>query len=186
MNRLFLTILAWLVVLSAGHAAVLDERIQAVGNARTDESRLVALGHLAKTPKLTPVQQGEVQRLTQEIQRYLTDDRLAYFSRTMLDTDDYDFGVAKDSPLFPLTYLYRGRMLVWVTMEYGGYWSNPEVRRERLDLVRGIFERAHRAFPEEPLARMYLGEPIPPEKTYAAAGDPPDWAIAAAQKGSSA
>ncbi len=179
MSRLILiSVAAMLVLLRVANGIELETLIQAAGNAPTDAARLIALDKLVKQAKLSPVQQDEVQSLIDEIGRYLTDDDLSYFSREILDTDDYDFGVAEDSPLYPLTYLYRARMLIWATMEYGGYWSQPEVRRRRLDFVRGVFEQARRAFPDEPLARMYLGESIGPSTKYAPIEAAPQWAVA--------
>ena len=55
---------------------------------------------------------------------------LPYFSREVRDTLDFDFGVSRDSPLSPLTGLYRGRMLVWNTLEMGNIINHPELRRE--------------------------------------------------------
>ena len=160
------------------HAYELNELIEKAGNAASDEARLTVLDELQRLPGLSNEQKLEAQRLIEEIRRYLTSNDLSYFSRSVLDTDDYDFGIGVDSPLYPLTHLYRGRMLVWTTLEYGGYWSNADSRRNRLDLVRKSLEMAHDAFPKEPLARMYLGEPTPPTTTYSAVKEAPAWAVA--------
>ena len=159
-------------------AAPVEDLIARAGNAPSDEARLLVLRALAEHPDLPAAQGEEARRFIQEVERYRNDPRLDYFSRPILDTQDYDFGVAPDSPLYPLTHLYRGRMLAWVTMEYGGYWSNPEARRKQLDRVRGVFEQARDAFPDEPLARMYLGEPVPPPSTYLVPDGAPAWALA--------
>ena len=146
----------WFLLLPAlaASAATVDELIQQAGNAPSDAARLQLLETLAAHPEMPAGRQQEARRLAEEIARYLHDDNLYYFDREVRKSDDYDFGVAIDSPLYPLTHLYRGRMLVWVTLEYGGYWSEPEKMRARMDMVRAVLEKAHEAFPEEPLARM--------------------------------
>ncbi|MBX3178366.1 MAG: hypothetical protein KF886_13480 [Candidatus Hydrogenedentes bacterium] len=159
-------------------AAGLEDRISRAGNAPSDAARLLVLQELASDPNLDDSVRRDAARLAEEVDRYINNPRTDYFSRPVLDTEDYDFGIAADSPLYPLTHLYRARMLIWVTMEYGGYWKDPAVRRARLDQVRGIFEQAHEAFPAEPLARMYLGEPVPPPSAYPAPADAPAWAVA--------
>ncbi len=90
---------------------------------------------------------------------------------------DADKLVAAGSPLYPLTYLYRGRMLTWVTLESGSIWAQPKRRREFLDKARGFFEQAAKAFPENRIARMYLGEPIPPRKRCPGLAGAPEWTV---------
>jgi hypothetical protein len=162
------------------HAATVDELIAFAGNAPSDAVRLVMLHQLSAHPDITDLQRDEAKRFTGEVARYLDPgkDRMYYFDKSILDQDDYDFGVAPDSPLYPLTHLYRARMLAWVTLEYGGYWKDPEVRRARLDKVRTVFEHARDAFPEEPLARMYLGEIVSPPSAYIVRVGAPLWAVA--------
>lgn len=158
--------------------AAWESLIARAGNAPSDAARLLALEALAAHPELPEAYRMDANRLVAEVSRYINDPKLDYFGRAVLKAEDYDFGIAPDSPLYPLTHLYRARMLVWVTMEYGGLWKDPEVRRSRLDQVRGHFEQARAAFPEEPLARMYLGEAVPPTFTYPAPPDAPAWAVA--------
>ena len=174
-----LALSALLLITGARNASTetLSDLLSRAGNASSDAARLLVLRELVEHPELTEVQRGEAQKLSEAITRYKNDPNLYYFSREVLDTENYDFGVTEDSPLYPLTHLYRGRMLVWTTMEYGGYWSKPDVKRKRLDSVRSIFEAAHATFPEEPLAPMYLGEALPPTFVYPAPSDAPAWAV---------
>lgn len=112
-----------------------------------------------------------------EIDRWLYEKSLSYFGITVLEKGDYDFGIDTTSSLYPLTNIYRARMLLWVTLEYGGYWNDAKVRRERFDFIRGLLEKAKQAFPESRLTPMYLGEPIPPQKHYPPAPGAPEWAV---------
>lgn len=151
--------------------------IDAAGNG-DDAARLLALDAIARHPDASEAVVADSHRLMAEFQRYAADPNLGYFSRAMADGGLWDFGVAEDSPLFPLTGLYQGRMLAWVTLQYGGYWSRPEARAERYGLVRPHFQAYSARFPENRIARMYLGEPIPAPAGYPADPAAPTWANA--------
>lgn len=172
--------LALLVLSCAAPAMDLASAISRAGNAPSDAARLLALDALPAHPELSPTQRKELARFRAEVARYADpgEDRMYYFDPPIRKSETYDFGVAEDSPLYPLTHLYRGRMFLWVTLEYGGLWKDPVVRHARFDQVRGYFEAARAAFPEEPLARMYLGEATPPPSTYLVPTGAPAWAVA--------
>ena len=175
------TMLLIVVFLFAGKHALAEDLqalIQKAGNAATDEARMLVLEEILALPKLEENHRQEARRLRSEIERYLTDENLTYFGHKVYKTDEYDFGVAKDSPLYALTHLYRARMLIWVTMEYGGYWSDAQKRRDRLDMVRKVFEQANKLFPNEPLAKMYLGQPFEAEYEFDKDSQAPRWASA--------
>jgi len=160
----------------AGEKTV-SELINKAGNADDDETRLEFLVELSELIGLDQNLKADVQRLIAEIKRWLYEEYLAYFGRSVLKTNDYDFGINKTSPLYPLTKIYRARMIFWVTLEYGGIWSNPKIRRERFDMVRGLLEEARESFPENRLIRMYLGEPMLPGKNYVSPAGAPEWAV---------
>jgi hypothetical protein len=157
----------------SAHAATVDELIQQAGNG-TDEVRLEALRAIAAGE---PALADDANRLAREIERWLGDPKLDYFGAPARDGKPYDFGIAEESPLYPLTHLYQARMFLWATLEYGGYWKEPDVRRTRYDLVRSYFERAAKAFPGNSITAMYLGTPIPPAKIYEVPGGAPEWAV---------
>jgi hypothetical protein len=151
--------------------------VSRAGNADRDEDRLAILEEFnASLPPSSPYK-AETENSIAEIRRWIEDKNLPYFSRQILDKDDYDFGVEEDSPLYPLANLYRARMLLWVTLEYGGYWNKPEKRRERFESIRPLFERAAADFPENRIVKMYLGKPLPPEKSYEFPDNAPAWAV---------
>jgi len=152
------------------------ELVVRAGNAGTDTERLEYLKKLRALPEISDSLRAETGRLIEAIERWLAGPRLDYFASGVFKEGDFDFGVSKDSPLYPLTDIYRARMLFWVTLEYGGYWSHPEKRREQFDRIRTLFERLREAFPENRLVGMYLGEQVPPDKTYAPLAGAPAWA----------
>ncbi|HEV58251.1 MAG TPA: hypothetical protein ENN87_12285 [Phycisphaerales bacterium] len=68
-------------------------------------------------------------------------------------------------------------MVVWVTLESGGIWNQQNRRSEYLEAARGFLRKYAAAFPENRIARMYLGEPITAPKRYDAVPGAPDWAV---------
>ncbi len=151
--------------------------IQRAGNADSDALRLELLKRLRSRPDLDADLRKDLDRLITEIDRWVNEKSLAYFGRQVGRTQDYDFGIAESSPLYPLTYLYRGRMVTWYALESGTVWRTPALKRAFLDAARGFFEKAAEAFPANRTARMYLGTPIPAEEHYPAVAAAPDWAV---------
>ncbi|MFT3805096.1 MAG: hypothetical protein QM766_28230 [Burkholderiaceae bacterium] len=66
----------------------------------------------------------------------------------------------ESSPVFPLWALYRARMLVWLSIEWGPILSDRNLRKTYFDEARRLFEIARQAFPENRLIAAYLGTPI--------------------------
>ncbi len=176
-----LIVAAFLVTGATGFAVQTEDAardlIQRAGNADDDSERLALLKELRQLPGLDDSLKADADKLITEIDQWLHEKRLPYFGRPVREALDYDFKIAEESPLYPLTYLYRGRMLVWYTLESGGIWNNQPNRRRFLDKARGFFERARDAFPENRIARMYLGEAIPPHKEYSGVAGAPEWAV---------
>jgi hypothetical protein len=142
-----------------------------------DEVRLEYLKQLRERPNLDISLREDLSKLTTQIDRWLGEQRLDYFGRQVRRDKDFDFQIPESSPLYPLTWLYRGRMVIWYTMESGGVWSIPERRREFFGIARGFFEKAALAFPENKIVRMYLGHPTGPYKEYQAVSGAPQWAV---------
>jgi hypothetical protein len=173
MPQLMVVLLA-LVITTAGEIGNL---IQRAGNADSDRVRLDLLRELQSRPDIDAPLRDELERLIAEIDRWLNEKSLAYFGGQVSRTLDYDFGIAEDSPLYPLTYLYRGRMVTWFALESGSVWKIPQQKRKFLDTARGFFDKAAAAFPENRIVRMYLGEAILPAKQYASVTGAPAWAV---------
>ena len=162
---------------TAAVSATVQSAIERAGNADNDAERRGILNELAQRTDLSDALRADVTRLAQEIERWLTDPRLDYFGGTIARQLDWDFGVDPNSPVYPLTLIYRGRMLVWYTMESGGVWNNPPSRETFLGQARRDFAEYTHHFPQNRIARMYLGEPIGPDKVYPAVAGAPDWAL---------
>jgi hypothetical protein len=155
----------------------IQQLIQKAGNADCDGERLDYLKQISRMPDLDKSVKSDVDKLITQVQRWIDDKRLPYFGREVGRKKDYDFGIDADSPIYPLTWLYRGRMIVWYTIESGFVWSIRERKREFLDIARAFFEKAAEAFPENNIARMYLGVPTPPKKHYRAVPGAPEWTV---------
>lgn len=179
--RVTTVVTIFMVTCLSGRAWGLEPRaaelIRQAGNADDDSVRLDYLEQLQAMPDLDETLRADAGKLVKQIDRWMHDKSLNYFGREVSKKRDFDFGIAADSPLYPLTYLYRGRMVAWYAMEMGGIWNVPERRREWFDAARGFFEQAAGAFPENRIARMYLGEPIEPRTAYAAVVGAPAWAV---------
>jgi hypothetical protein len=152
------------------------ELVRQAGNADDEATRLELLRKLQALPGLDAELKAEADRMVAGVERWLGSKRLDYFGREVSRTRDLDFKVRKDSPLYPLTCLYRARMLVWVTLESGGIIGNEDLRRQFLDKAVELLTVARAAFPDNRIVRMYLGEPLPAPKQYPAAEGAPEWA----------
>ncbi len=157
----------------------LEKVIRAAGSADDDADRLEILRQLQKRPDLDTQFRAELDRVEGLVDRWVNDPRLfQWFHRPIRKQLDYDFGVAESSPLYPLTHLYRARMLIWTANEYGNILGYHDERRRYFDRATAELRAAAKAFPENRIVRMYLGEPIPPARQYEPVEGAPDWAVA--------
>lgn len=153
--------------------------IRIIGNEEDDATRLAHLRKLAEQCARDGTTLEGLDRLIAVAAQWVSpESRLDFFDREIRRTLDFDFGIAEDSPLYPLTALYRARMLVWATLEYSDIYPYPEKRAAFLDKARAEFAIARRAFPENRLIGMYLGEPFPAPRQYPAPAGTPAWAAA--------
>ncbi|MBM3851738.1 MAG: hypothetical protein FJ399_01130 [Verrucomicrobia bacterium] len=83
---------------------------------------------------------------------------------------------AADSPLHPLWALYRGRMLLWRVIQSGPLLRVKESRDQYYGEARRLLQEARRAFPENRVIGMYLGQPIPWPAPHAPDSAAPEWA----------
>ena len=84
--------------------------------------------------------------------------------------------LSPDSPLYPIWCFYRGRMLLWRVIESGPLLRVPERRDAYYGEARRLLEVTRKAFPENRVVRMYLGEPIPWPRSRTAVPEAPEWA----------
>jgi hypothetical protein len=153
--------------------------ISQAGNAQVDEERLRILRQLRARPDLSEPLRADTDRMIAAVEQWVDCRDLTYFGGQVSRTMDYEFGIPADSPLYPLTCIYRGRMLVWCTLESGNILRYEDRRRQFLDKAVANFRRAREAFPNNAILGMYLGEPIPRVRQYAAPPEAPEWAALA-------
>jgi hypothetical protein len=151
--------------------------VRQAGNLDSDELRLDCLRELQHKTRLDASVRQDLTRLIDQIDRWLHEQRLDYFGSEVRRNKDFNFQISENSVFHPLTWLYRGRMVIWYAMESGSIWSIAERRREFFAIARGFFEKYTRAFPENKIARMYLAHPTGPYKHYDAAPGAPAWAL---------
>ena len=171
-----LTVVFYATKIQAGDDSI-SAVIQRAGNADSDEVRLDYLKQLRERPNLDESLREDLTKLITQIERWLNEQRLDYFGRQVSRNKDFDFDIPESSLLYPPTWLYRGRMVIWYTLESGGVWSIPQRRHEFFGIARGFFEKAARSFPENKIVRMYLGHPTGPYKEYQTVSGAPQWAV---------
>jgi len=162
--------------LAAKQSSVQD-LIQQAGNTEEDAVRLQLLRQLHDVKGLDPTLKSDVDEMVTFVSRWQNEPSLyGWFSKPIRTHLRYDIGISEQSPLYPLSCFYQGRMLVWVTNEYGNIIGYHEERRKLLDEAVRMFRIAQEAFPENRIIGMYLGEPIPWEKELRTSNEAPQWA----------
>jgi len=164
---------------AAAAESSVETLIRQAGNAADDALRLEILRRLQARPDLDQDLRADLDRIESLVDRWVNEAGLfQWFHRQIRDKLDYDFGIAETSPLYPLTHLYRARMLIWTANESGNIKGYHEERRRYFDRAVAELRAAAKVFPENRIVRMYLGEPIPPARQYAAVAAAPAWAAA--------
>jgi len=163
-------------------AAILAaDLVQQAGNTDDDRVRQSLLQKMAASSDQDEVRRKEAASLAEFAKKW-NESGLKFYGASVRGKPhralgDYDFGVAKDSPLWPICELYRGRMLAWTLIENSTVRTNPKESRWFKDEAVASFQRVKAAFPQNTVARMYLGEALPwgavPEKVAGA----PEWAV---------
>ncbi len=154
--------------------------MQQAGSTEDDLERRACLDQLAALPGLDPALQKEAAALAAYMRSWNEGGLKFYNSfskgKPPETIGDYDFQVARDSPLFPVTALFRGRMIAWNLIENSNVRSSPKMSRWFKDEAVKSFTIAAAAFPKNRLPRMYLGEPIPWVKELPEVPGAPEWA----------
>ncbi len=153
-----------------------SELLTRAGNSDSDAERLGLLRKLYRLDGLDPELRMELDVLLPVAEKWVESPFLPFFWREFRDSIESDLGISSASHLYPLRCLYRGRMLVWNTLEMGNIIRNPALRRQFLDQAVADFKVALAAFPKNRILRMYLGEPIAWEKPIAVPKRAPRWA----------
>ena len=96
-----------------------DALIRQAGNADDDAARLEILCQLQALPYQDEQWTEELNRLSGLVDQWINGPELfQWFDRPIRKTLDYDFGIDRSSPLYPLTHLYRARMLIWTALAH--------------------------------------------------------------------
>lgn len=177
LRSLFIS-LTWL--LAASVHAELPELIQQAGNTDDDRERQALLEKMAALPSLDDTRRKEAASLGDFARRW-NESALKFYGASVRGKPhraigDYDFGVAKDSPLRPICELYRGRMLAWTLIENSTVRTHPKDSKWFKDEAVASFQRVKEAFPKNTVARMYLGEALPWGAVPVKIEGVPEWA----------
>jgi len=91
---------------------------------------------------------------------------------------DYNIppGIQESSPLYPIWCMYRGRMLIHLTIEIGEILGNKEPRERHYGEGRRLLRIASKAFPRNPVLKAYLGDLIPWKAGFRKDSGAPAWA----------
>lgn len=155
--------------------------LQQAGNTDDDRERHALIVQFSKLPTLNDMQRQESASLA-EFARKWNESGLKFYGASVRGKPhraigDYDFGVAKDSPLRPICELYRGRMLAWTLIENSTVRTHPKDSKWFKDEAVASFQRVKEAFPKNTVARMYLGEAQPWGRIPDPVKGAPEWAV---------
>jgi len=150
-----------------------DEVIRKAGNASSDAARLTILKALRSRGDLPDGLRGDLEAQITDIERWLDGRRLTAFR----SEKDFRCKAGKDSPLYPLLCFYQARALAWHMIESGAVRGYRQRVKARMAKVRGLLAVARRAFPQNRVIGMYLGEPIPWPRRLVVPEGAPRWAI---------
>ncbi len=155
--------------------------IQEAGNTDDDHERQSTLEKLAVMRDLDPRLRQEAAALAEFVRKW-NESSLKFYSSQYRDqppkqVGNYDFKVAADSPLYPLTAIYRGRILAWNLIENSNVRTSPELAPWFKDEAVKSFRLTAATYPQNRIAGMYLGRPIPWPKQYPPVAGAPEWAV---------
>lgn len=168
-----------------------EEIITEAGNADSEKERYRLLSELRKRDDLSPDLQQELDVLLPVIDWWANgrekDDPnpvgaaengylCGFFNRAVRYKPDWPGSVREESPLYPLRALYRARMLVWVPIQDGGIYRDPERREKYTSEARTLLAVAGKAYPDNSVIAMYNGKAIPWDTPFRPDPKAPAWA----------
>ena len=90
--------------------------------------------------------------------------------------ENYPPAISKDSALYPIWAMYRGRMLIQQPIQSGNLKNDPVKRPQYYGEGRELLRIANGAFPENELVRVYLDETFPWPSLNPPDNRAPEWA----------
>jgi hypothetical protein len=171
------------LIAGAGNAADDAERLRILRTLASGGDQLLEAATRAELTTLLPVVEAwasgraraaaQIARKEGEAHRYLH----GFFnSATGPFTPPFPIPPRAESPLYPLWALYRGRFLAWYMMEHSEVLNVPDKKRAFVGEATRCFELALRAFPQNPVLRIYNGENLPSPELSAWDERAPAWA----------
>ncbi|MCG3197121.1 MAG: hypothetical protein GHCLOJNM_01605 [bacterium] len=139
------------------------------GSTSDDHERLAILRQLRSHPDLDDALKKDMDPLIANVELWCGTD-LCFFN---YGRDHFKEDIAETSPLYPLHAFYRARMKTWSAFEYGGILNKEEWHGE----ANRLMEVVKAAYPENRIARMYLGETFPAPPLTPAPEGIPEWAL---------
>ena len=103
-------------------------------------------------------------------------DYLSDFFNRPIRKGMYPEEINPEAPLYPLWCLYRGRLLVWITVQHGSLLHVKARREANYSEARRLLKVAQESFPENRIIAMYLGTPLPWKVSYPTDRQAPEWA----------
>lgn len=149
------------------------ELIQRAGNTGDEESRRRVLLELSTLDSASESLRTEAATLAAFVEKW-NRGSLKFYGKQW---DAYDFGIPASSPLHPITALYQGRMRAWQLIENSTIRSHPVEGPKLHRRACEDFRRFQKAFPENPIPGMYLGQPVHWEKSFPDTPGAPEWAV---------
>lgn len=163
------------VLLAAGNTEDEKERYRLLQSLENHPQATVALQKDLK--KILPIAsrwaEGRAQAMNENVEEssYLSD----FFNRP-IRKGMFPEEIQEEAPLFPLWCLYRGRMLVWITIQHGSLLHVEERRQAHYSEAQALLKVAQQAFPKNKIIRMYLGKAIPWKAGFSTDHKAPEWA----------
>lgn len=166
----------------------INQILLAAGNAEDELVRYRHLQSLLKHPKASTALVADLQKILPvaaswaegrkqamqsdaEEKTYLSD----FFNRP-IRKGMFPEKISDEAPLYPLWCLYRGRLLVWITIQHGSLLHVEERREANYGEARKLLQVAQQAFPENSVIGMYLDQPIPWKASFSTDLQAPEWA----------
>ena len=179
-------IAALLLLASATHALTPEQSdlINKAGNSSVEVERYEHLISLSQLTDLDPQLNSDLAKLLPAVDLWANErEHWQHENRRVRRrflsgyySQNYPPEIQKDSPLYPIWAMYRGRMKIQQPIQSGNLKSDPVKRAEYYGEGRRLLRIAKQAFPENRLVRMYLDETFPWPVLNPVDRDAPEWA----------
>jgi len=152
--------------------------IQRAGNADTDKERLRILRKIQEVPCLNQEFRNELDTLLSAVDKWTNADDIRLWSPSYpLFKKEEGEAMFEDSPLYPVFLFYKARYVIWMALQRGSIWGNMDRRMKEFSRARSWLKQVNKAFPDNRIVNMYLGQPYPFDVKYAPVSRAPKWAI---------